>query len=126
MDNINIAQSLHNRMDYLISRQGVVSGNVANASTPNYLARDIDFDAVLSQKMSPMKQTDAQHMAGAKNNALGGMTVDKVNIRHDGNSVKLDEEMLKLQEIQMNYRLMTQLVAKHASMQRMAVSSNSR
>jgi len=126
MDGINLSQALRHRMDYLITRQGVVSGNVANASTPNYLARDVDFDSLLSKKMAPMKQTDAQHMPGKAQSALGGVTVDKVNIRHDGNSVKLDEEMLKLQEIQMNYRLMTQLKAKHASMQRMAVSSNNR
>ena len=51
------------------------------------------------------------------------MVEDKVHMRHDGNSVKLDEQMLKLNEISMNQNMVTKLYAKHAGMLRQVVQS---
>jgi flagellar basal-body rod protein FlgB len=52
-------------------RQQLLASNIANADTPNYKARDIDFTSVLNnalhldskQATASLNKTDAQHWA---------------------------------------------------------------
>jgi flagellar basal-body rod protein FlgB len=51
-------------------RASVIANNLANADTPGYQARDVDFKAILSGQTelangkSTMRVTNAKHMAG--------------------------------------------------------------
>ena len=122
----NVSQALQNRMDYLVQRQGITASNIANATTPGYLTRDIKFAPVKSGGNMKIARTNAQHLAmGERSNNFKVVTSNK-HVRHDGNSVKLDEEMLKLQDIQMNYRMMTRIKSKLGAIQKMAISRNNR
>ncbi len=38
-------------------RMGVLTSNIANAATPGYKARDIDFNAALDAKLDPASRT---------------------------------------------------------------------
>ncbi|MCX7673806.1 MAG: flagellar basal body rod protein FlgB [Thiobacillaceae bacterium] len=53
-------------------RQAVLAANLANADTPNYKARDIDFAAALRSALAadalPLARTSARHLPGS---ALG-------------------------------------------------------
>ena len=121
MPTTNLTAALTHRMNYLVSRQGVVAGNIANASTPNYLARDIQFQKAVDRQVG-LRKTNGRHLK-PKGQVVGGAhieTMDK-NIKNNGNSVVVASEMLKLNEIQLNYSLMTQLYSKHAGMQRSAL-----
>jgi len=53
-------------------RMEVLANNIANADTPNYKARDIDFRAVLAQRLgesgagdAPLARTHSRHLATA-------------------------------------------------------------
>lgn len=118
----SLMNTINHRMDYLIRRQGVVTENVANAETPNYLARDIDFKATLSKATLHMQNTNAKHIAGNGDTFKTAMTESKEHMRYDGNSVKLDEEMYKLNEIQLQHRMVTNLLTKHMGFQRAVVN----
>jgi flagellar basal-body rod protein FlgB len=123
--NISLSRGLSHRMNYLVDRQGLVSGNVANVNTPRYLSTDIKFRPLTERRPTiDLVTTSEAHRAGnitMTETASGTRFIDKSNIRHDGNSVKLDEEMLKLNEIQQTYSLVTKLYQKHKDMQLMAV-----
>jgi flagellar basal-body rod protein FlgB len=60
---------LNHRMDYLIARQGVVASNIANADTPQYLAKDITFKPKTEGHFA-MLVTNARHITPA-----GGSTM---------------------------------------------------
>lgn len=120
----NVSMSLKHRLNYLIERQGVVSGNIANATTPGYLSKDISFEKMVDRSSSNMNTTHSNHLQGKRTSGTHKMTEDTTHIRHDGNSVKMDEEMLKLQDVQMNYRLATELYKKQVSFQRLALGRN--
>ncbi len=129
MADISLVAALGNRMDHLIGRQTVVSSNVANANTPNYISRDMTFERLTANKSASknnsLKSTHSKHFAGSGAASMGGSIVkDESHIRHDGNSVKLDEEMFKLNEIQMNYGLMVQLYTKQKQLQQLVVRNN--
>ncbi|RYG60961.1 MAG: flagellar basal body rod protein FlgB [Alphaproteobacteria bacterium] len=120
----NLSDAITGRMNFLTQRQGVVAGNIANANTPGYISRDmVSTSKNADTNAFGMAVTTAQHMAGDPNKArqAGTMTEDTRFIQHNGNSVRLDEEMLKMTDIQLNYRMMTEVYAKHVAMQKMAL-----
>jgi flagellar basal-body rod protein FlgB len=119
----NVSDALTGRMNFLIERQGVVASNIANANTPKYLAKDIVKSDSAASGGFAMAVTNAQHMAIASSNgpATGKLTEDTRFIQHNGNSVRLDDEMIKMNDIQLNYRMMTELYAKQVGMQKMAL-----
>ena len=84
-------------------RQALIAGNIANADTPNYKARDIDFKAALTDAMAgrgmggtAMARTSAGHMTGSPMNSMAGTqhmqfrTVMQPSV--DGNTVDMDVE----------------------------------
>ncbi|PZP40619.1 MAG: flagellar basal body rod protein FlgB [Pseudomonas fluorescens] len=119
----NLSEALTSRMNFLIERQGVVAGNIANANTPGYLSRDLVAKKPNAANSSfGMAVTNAQHMAGTPApSAQGTITEDARFIQHNGNSVRIDEEMLKQTDIQLNYRMMTEIYTKQVAMQKTAL-----
>ena len=76
-------------------RSEVIAGNLANADTPNFKARDFDFQAALSSKManssgSHIRMTDDMHF-GMQGLGAGGSHLDYRNPTQpsiDGNTVE--------------------------------------
>jgi len=74
------------------TRQELLASNIANADTPNYKARDVDFAAALKGAMArkdgvppALKGTAPQHMPGkGVVAAVGGSTGGKVETLADG------------------------------------------
>ncbi|PPR10100.1 MAG: hypothetical protein CFH44_00265 [Proteobacteria bacterium] len=118
----SLSRALTAKMDYLIARQNVVSGNIANASTPGYLAQDINYNP--SRKTGggiKMAATNSKHIGMTNSLSRYGRTQDTTFIRNDGNSVRVDEQMLKMAQIQQEYTMATRLFTKHMGMQKMLV-----
>jgi flagellar basal-body rod protein FlgB len=91
-------------------RTELIAGNIANADTPGYKARDFDFkqalDQARSQTVSPshMKTTNPGHMTGN-----GGFGVDlqystPMQPSIDGNTVDLQIEKTKFTENAMRHQ----------------------
>jgi flagellar basal-body rod protein FlgB len=87
-------------------RQQILASNIANADTPNYKARDIDFASALAGVMArgappagTLAATAAGHIAGAGQNAAD-MLPDGTQVQYrgvvqgavDGNTVDMDVE----------------------------------
>ncbi|MFZ6672369.1 flagellar basal body rod protein FlgB [Undibacterium sp. Xuan67W] len=82
-------------------RQQMIASNIANADTPNYKARDIDFSAAMNnvlqrnagQAPSELAKTAPQHLD--TQGAVGGSTQlyrTTVQGNIDGNTVDMDVE----------------------------------
>ena len=91
-------------------RMGVLAGNLANADTPGYKARDIDFAAVLSQSQGdialPLTATDSAHIT------LGGTDPATADVKYrnpyqaslDGNTVEMPIEQAAFSETNVRYQ----------------------
>jgi flagellar basal-body rod protein FlgB len=90
-------------------RLGVLAENIANADTPNYKARDIDFSAVLSGTESaamPLAVTHAAHIA------LGEAGLGSADLKYrnpyqaslDGNTVEMPVEQAAFAENNVRYQ----------------------
>lgn len=119
-----LGASLRHRLNYLSDRQGVVAGNIANASTPNYLSKDLTFAGAVKKAKLTMATTNGAHLSPKHGPATGKIVEDTTHIRNDGNSVEVTEELQKLADIQLEHRMMTQLMAKYASFQRLGLGRN--
>ncbi len=83
-------------MTLLSVRQRLVASNIANADTPGYKTKDIDF------------QADFQNALGAESASV--MEVDGLKIKNDGNNVNLDRESRLLGETNLRFNIASQLV----------------
>ncbi|MFD2236368.1 flagellar basal body rod protein FlgB [Aureimonas populi] len=98
--------------DWLTNRQTVVAENVANADTPGFRAKDVkSFSETLETTRLQMAGTDRMHLAAAAGRA-GGVeerAADRWDVTHSGNTVSLEQEMLKSGEIARDYALNTSI-----------------
>jgi len=118
IDNDALTNKLAADLDVKILRSELIASNIANVDTPGYKARDLKFHRVLTESMEEenikMKQTHVKHMTpGETPNSISNEIVENPNpSRPDGNNVNVDEEMLKLTEINIQYNVSVQLLSK--------------
>lgn len=99
-------------------RTELLANNLANADTPNFKARDIDFREVLQQASSSagngeLRRTDAQHLAGGAATDIGGAGLyyrvpSQPSL--DGNTVDVDLERSAFAENSIRYQASLQFV----------------
>jgi flagellar basal-body rod protein FlgB len=134
LTSVPLLDVLRERMSWLSQRQSVLSQNVANADTPGYSAIDlkpVDFEKVLKQSTEPaafqggLVVTDPHHIATAPGATPGFPSTagDDDNIDKTGNSVSVEEEMMKVADTQAQYQAATNIYAKAISMMRTAIDS---
>ena len=98
---------------WLSTRQATIASNVANANTPGYRAQDVQpFAAVLSHLQLPMATTAPGHIQPA---SLAGertkvKTSESWDVVHSGNSVNLEQEMMKAGEVNRAHALNVNIV----------------
>jgi len=120
------------RMSYLGERQKLLAQNVANADTPNYRPSDLkemNFQAVLrggsDQQKVKMAATQPLHLAGLRQDEQFTAQKQGWNKTYEtapnGNAVVLEEQMLKVSEVNQNYMLATNLYQKNLGMLRSAI-----
>lgn len=98
---------------WLAARQAAVAGNIANVDTPGFRARDVEpFAEVLDGTRVEMARTSAAHLTPAAFAPGGAGTAesDGWEIKHSGNSVTLEAELLKAGEVTRGFRLNTGIV----------------
>lgn len=86
---------LERYMDLLSARQKLVASNIANADTPGYHTRDIDFQSEFRNAMGGAPHTEE---------------VDGLRMKNDGNNVSLDRESRLLAENALRFNLASNLM----------------
>jgi flagellar basal-body rod protein FlgB len=133
MPDVPLMSMLRERMSWLESRQNVLSQNVANADTPGFVAHDLvpqDFESLLkSSGPSPfhitMAGSDAHHIGTTStSNEYGSKETPDVEESLNGNSVSLEQEMIKVSDTQAQFQAATNLYSKAVSMMRTALGKS--
>lgn len=130
--NLQIFTLLKTRMQWHQARQGVLAENIAHADTPGYKARELsqpDFTSVLQRERSngfsaaSLRQTNGMHIQVEHIDADVGVASEVANweVTPSGNSVVLEEQMMKVAENQLDYQTVTSLYAKSIRLMKMAV-----
>ena len=92
-------------------RQQLIASNIANADTPNYKAKDVDFRAALQGALQaatstvPLATTQSGHIQGGGAPTLQGLTGYRAEMQSavDGNTVNMDVERAAFAENALHY-----------------------
>jgi flagellar basal-body rod protein FlgB len=106
-----LSDILEHYMDLLSARQKVVASNIANADTPGYKTRDIDFQSEFRSAIAG-SSTPSFEVAG-------------LPVKNDGNNVSLDRESRLLTENDMRFNLASNLLRSEVQSIRAALQSGS-
>ena len=121
-----ITSLLGKALDLRLSRQQVLSANVANADTPGYTPVDLKFQRALESAMpiGRLSVTSEKHLQSM------GLSQDGPELEYDpggqpgldGNTVVLDRELAKIAENTIQYNATARALQKKIGMLRYAVS----
>jgi flagellar basal-body rod protein FlgB len=92
ISDVDVFNALRRQMTIAAARQAAAAGNLANVDTPNYKAVDVSFSDTLDAQVA----THARHLGGAKAPAVKNEVIQGAAERRDGNTVVLDQELLKM------------------------------
>lgn len=103
---------LERYLDVSAMRQSLVSSNLANVDTPGYQTRDLVFRGELQRALE-----------GAGWNETSPLVVPVRGLieRPDGNNVSVDRETLLLSEVQLKFRIATQILKAEFAQLRTAI-----
>src|SRR5690349_14006215 len=102
-----ITENLERYMDVLSLRQKVVASNIANADTPGYKTKDLDFQAAFQTAVGG---------GDPKASEVAGLAT-----KNDGNNVSLDREARLVAENAMRFNAASSLLKSHLRIIREAI-----
>jgi flagellar basal-body rod protein FlgB len=102
-----IRDQLEHYMDLLSARQKLVASNIANADTPGYKSKDIDFQF--------------EFMSQIKNGSPNVVETQGLVVKNDGNNVSLDREARLLAENALRFQVASQLMKSQLTIVRTAI-----
>ncbi len=126
MDPIHLFDLAGRQARWLSTDQTVIASNVANAATPGYRAKAVQpFTEVLDKTGLQLVSTDANHLA------LDPMQAQAASIKEEnpwevtesGNSVSIEQELIKAGDVNRAYSLNTGIVKSFHAMLMSAVKS---
>jgi flagellar basal-body rod protein FlgB len=124
--------ALTTALNFREMRQELISSNVANANTPGFKAKKLDFEEALARALDTdgqmqMKASDGKHFDvgnGGFNN-LEPEIYDNPNgvVSENGNTVDVEAEMAQMAENKLMYDALVQLINKKMGMMKYAINN---
>ena len=128
-------QALGASLNYRLLRHDVTSSNIANAETPGYKAKTVEFEealarAVVIDGMNALSTSDPEHIAiGTGSIGKERVSVEdnpEADVNPDKNTVDLDKEMSTLAENSILYKAALTLINKKMAMLKYGISEGGR
>jgi flagellar basal-body rod protein FlgB len=104
-----LTSMLESYLKLTTSREQAISANMANADTPGYHTRDINFEGEFKKAMNTVMNESSDGTSTAQLNPVA-QEVSGLIERPDGNNVDLDREGILMSETQLQYQIGIQLV----------------
>ncbi len=133
-DSNGIFGLLAKRMDWLGQRQSVIADNIANADTPEFTPSDLKagpFRRMLLRQGSASVRPAATHSGHIRTSTAGngdakvGESRNRYETSPSGNSVVLEEQLIKMSQTQADHQTMANLYRKHVTMLKLALRNPS-
>lgn len=102
--------NLQNALGRATERHALLSNNLANVNTPGFKRKDIDFNVILQQEMTPAKERMREFRERQAQAAS-----DRTSIRVDGNNVDMEHEVMSIAETELRYEALTDMTSNYFS-----------
>jgi flagellar basal-body rod protein FlgB len=110
---------LQSSLNQAYRRHNVLTGNIANADTPEYVPRDIEFTNYLANQLS-------DDVASSTRMEPEALPRPGAEIGLDGNRVDIEDEMMKLAANKLLYQLVATTMQKKMALIRYAIDEGAR
>jgi flagellar basal-body rod protein FlgB len=126
-------KALTTALNFREMRQELISSNVANANTPGYKAKKLDFESALARALDVdgqmrMNATDGRHhnVGNGGFNNLEPEIYDDPNgvVSENGNTVDVEAEMARMAENKLMFDALVQLINKKMGIMKYAINSD--
>jgi flagellar basal-body rod protein FlgB len=116
----NITNLLQTYLDVQTKRTQVIAGHIANADTPGYVAKELDFNADLQEAARQSSLPASQQNQGASGEPR---IVDQAStaIGLDGNTVDSGREMADLAQTGSSFNFGAKMLQSRLRLMRMAI-----
>jgi flagellar basal-body rod protein FlgB len=131
LEEIGLFQLADARMRYLTAQQSVIARNIANADTPGYQAQDLaPFQPPAAQQEGgagaklALASTEPGHYGAASGSDWPNEPAPAAanyGEKPNGNTVSLEEQMMKQADVANNYALATAAYSKSLSLMKTAI-----
>jgi len=114
-------EKLQLAMHRTAQRHALLSGNLANQSTPGYKRKDMSFFLSLEEagltnsRNTNLLTTHPKHISEPKfvKNDMDRVVREERSVRQDGNSVDLEREVAALTETQLHYSALSEMARRY-------------
>jgi flagellar basal-body rod protein FlgB len=121
--------ALNTTLNLRLTNQNVISSNIANADTPGYKAKTMEFEGALRDALGvgnqlPPAETNPHHIVHRSTDAVAPEIYDDPNGVEslDGNTVDRASEMAKMAENQILYDASAEMLKRKLGMLKYAIS----
>jgi flagellar basal-body rod protein FlgB len=115
ISDIPILSMLRTRLHWQQDRQRLLAENIANSDTPHFRPRDLKelrFDGTAAPGSLTLATTNAAHVGTAGASQFQTVGANHIETRPGGNSVSIEDEMLRVAQNQMDYQAASALYAR--------------
>ncbi len=124
--------ALGTNLNMRLIKHNLTASNIANAETPGYHAKKIDFEDALARALDiddirSMSTSDPEHFSvGGKRSNVRPDIYDNPDgeVHNDGNTVDLEKEMSNLAENTIMYKAAMQLINKKMAALKYAIGDS--
>jgi flagellar basal-body rod protein FlgB len=124
-----IIGALNTSLNLRLANQNVISSNIANADTPGYKAKALDFESSLREALNTddelrPTESDPRHLAKHPTDPIEPEIYDDPNGVEslDGNTVDRAGELAKMAENQLLYDASTEMLKRKLGMLKYAIA----
>ena len=128
LSNLNVFAAVTRRMAWLSKRQEILSQNIANADTPKYIPSDLkqqSFARALGETtgQATVEVTNPNHMdpARRKPEYRAQKVTEPYEVTPSGNAVELEDQLMRVNQTQSDFRLATNIYGKQLAMFRLVL-----
>lgn len=94
---------LEKKLDAVWMRQQVIAGNIANAATPGYKSRTLEFESLLQKRLSGNEASDQSILNALDQTRPQVVRQEGTTAREDGNNVDEDRESIEMARALIEY-----------------------
>lgn len=120
---------LNTSLNLRLANQNVISGNIANADTPGFKAKKVEFESALRDALGvgnhlPAVRTNPQHINHQSSDTVEPAIYEDPNGVEslDGNTVDRAAEMARMAENQILYDASTEMLKRKLGMLKYAIA----
>ena len=109
-------------LDAALLKHQVIANNIANVSTPGYVAKRVSFEEHLTKFLTPTGQLNESALNAEIDSLKSMLEEGHAVVPADNEVVELDQEMVNLSENVLRYQALLDALSKRGSIIKMAIN----